>query len=460
MFYVSTGVPVDLEAAASVVLIGPSVEIAETEVARDLADALRTLDRTQASYAFGLRDAMVRAQHGNVNVYSIDPGGLGGLQFFLSNRTAAGQPTSTSGPINSLLRGNLHRDYLRTVAENTGGRAIVDTNDLSGAISQVFSENSAYYIIGYRSTRAESDRRVRRVEVRVNKPDVTAQTRNAYYDPRAQPADLPADPGMRLVNALAGVLPNPDLDLRATVAPFPLAGRKEAGVAVVLGVRQPAPGGAAGGRVQETVELLTRVFSPSGDNRGSTRATAQITMRTGVADEAQFDLLSLVTLAPGRYQFRLAAHSLALDQSGSVYFDVDVPDFRGDLLQLSGLVLAVTPGHLAAPGGALSSVAPFGPTSQRDFAKTDALRAFVQVYAGGKVPAGSIDLNVRLTDESGKVVFRLSEPLAANRFDTNRLVPYLFDVPLARLASGRYLLTAEASLGGRSSKRDVPINVH
>jgi len=464
VIYVSSGVPVDLAEASSIVMIGPGVSMAEHDLAIDLADALRTTDRVQSGYAIGLRDLLVRAQHGNVAVYSIDPGGLGGLQFYLQNRAWASAPSVPTSPganaqLDGLQRASLHRDYLRTVADNSGGRAILDTNDLGNAVAGIFRENSSYYLLGYRSTRETGDRRARRVDVRVNRPGAIARTRNAYYDPRARPVPVAPDPSLVLKNALTGILPHPDLSLRATVAPFAVPGEKTMGVAIVLGVRQPVPRGDPGARVLETVELLTGAFTPAGDPRGSFRQTAQVRMRAGVSETAQFDLLTRIDLPPGRYQLRLAAHSTAIDKSGSIYYDVDVPDFAGAQMQLSGVVLAVTPGPLAAPADALTGLTPLVPTSQREFNRTDALRGFVQIYAGGRLPSGPIGLTARITDEHDQVVHRVSEPFARDRFDPARIARHLFEIPLARLNPGRFLLTVEAAQSGRTVRRDVPFGI-
>src|SRR4029453_2904393 len=117
------------------------------------------------------------------------------------------------------------------------------------------------------------------VDGRVNRPGAAARTRTAYYAPRARPAPVAPDPSLVLKNALTGILPHPDLSLRATVAPFAVPGEKTMGVAIVLGVRQPVPRGDPGARVLETVELLTGAFTPTGDPRGSFRQTAQVRMR-------------------------------------------------------------------------------------------------------------------------------------------------------------------------------------
>ena len=195
IFYVSPGVPVDMQEASSVVLIGPGTSMADHDLALDLVDALRDMERAQSRYAYGMRDALVRAQHGNVNIYSIDPGGLGGLQFFLQNRTSAGAPVEP--PVASMQKASLHREYLRTVANNSGGRAIVDTNDLAGAVAGIFRENSSYYLLGYRSTRGPDDRKVRQVDVQVepagrDRPDPECLLRPACASSGHRARSVPA----------------------------------------------------------------------------------------------------------------------------------------------------------------------------------------------------------------------------------------------------------------------------
>src|SRR4029434_6705330 len=102
---------------------------------------------------------------------------------------------------------------------------------------------------------------------------------------------------------------------------------------------------------------------------------------------------------------------------------------------------------------------PLVPTSQREFNRTDALRGFVQIYAGGRLPPGSIGLTTRITDEHDQVVHRVSEPFARDRFDAARIARHLFEIPLAPLHARRFLLTVEATLGGRVVRRDVPFGI-
>lgn len=75
---------------------------------------------------------------------------------------------------------------LRQLAEGTNGTAIVNTNDIGGALTAISDELSAYYLLGYYSTNAEPDGRYRRIEVRVARPGVEISARRGYWAPTAE----------------------------------------------------------------------------------------------------------------------------------------------------------------------------------------------------------------------------------------------------------------------------------
>ncbi len=449
--YVSTGVPVDPEAAAQAVAIGGRTgSLIERDVATEL------VRNTQETFAAALQETFLRAQHGNVNIYSIDPSGIGGLSFYFESQTGmtGGQPR---GLLGGMELSRLNQQFLQTVSENSGGRAIVNTAKFDAGIEQIFRENSSYYLIGYQSTRPRGDRTIRRVEVKVDRPGIEVRTRSAYFDERRELLPPGATPELRLSNALAGILPDPDIEMRASVAPFAVPGREEAAVAVAVGIHQPAPAGLPDSEVSETLELLTSAFTTTGDPRASLRRTVRLTARAG--EELSYDVLTRLDLAPGRYQLRLAAQSDLLDKSGSVYYDLEIPNFTREPVSLSGVLLSELGGPPSFPAGALKALAPFDPTSRRSFERTDLVRAFFQVYQGGTGRLQPVELSIRIIDERDTVVTRTSASLTADQFATSRAADHGFELPLTRLLPGRHLLTVEATRGGRTVKRDVPFVV-
>ena len=465
VIYVSTGVPVEADSMATIGRIGPRGVPAldtlipggtiEESTSRDMVDALSELleQRPQDVYGATMQDAFIRAQAGNVNIYSIDPAGVTGMQVFLQSRvrnTRLGGPLLT--PLEAMTQARLHRDYLQTVAENSGGRAILATNDLKHGLTQIFEENSAYYLLGYQSTRDAADRTVRRVGVRVGRAGVTARTRNAYYSVRPSSPPPPGGLMKSLADTLGGVLPNPDVTLRGTAAAFAIPGGRAA-LAIAVGVDQQVLGD-AGARIQERLDVLATAFSPDGRVRGSVQNTARVALRAGLPDHADYEVLSRLDLEPGRYQIRLAAHSAMTGKTGSTYLDVEVPEFVRDPMQLSGVVLTVEPAPPAAPTDAAEAFLPVVPTSRRTFRSTDAALGFVRVYQAADRPPTPVTLSVSVTDGTDRVVQTSTEALGPERF-TTRQADCRFNLPLSTLAPGEYLLTVEAAQGARTVRRHV-----
>jgi len=448
--YVSTGVPVDTEAASEAVAIGSGVG---SLLERDLATEL--MRNTRETFTAAVQETFLRAQHSNVNIYALDPSGVGGLNFYFQSQSnpTTGQPRGIRG---GLELSRLNQEFLQTVSENSGGRAIINTNKFDEGITQIFRENSSYYLLGYQSTRPREDRTIRRVQVRVDRPDAEVRTRSAYFNENEPPLPPETAPAIRLNNALAGILPNPAIELQAAAAPFAVPGSRDAALAVVLGVRQPAPI-ADEAEVSETLEVLLSAFTTSGDARGSQRRSVRLTARTG--EPLAYDVLTRMDLPPGRYQLRLAAESALFSKSGSVYYEVDIPDFSREALSLSGLVLSATGSVPSLPAGAFHPLVPLDPTSQRQFSRADQVRAFFQVYQGGSGRLQPIDLSIRITDAGDTVVTRTTESLTPDRFANDRGADYGFELPLSRLQPGRYLFTVEVSRGGRSARRDIPFEV-
>jgi hypothetical protein len=99
------------------------------------------------------------------------------------------------GGIQGMLNtGRARSDTLRVLAENTDGRAIVDTNGLQEGFRKISDELSAYYLLGYSSTNTNLDGRFHRIEVKVDRPKVSAAWRSGPA-PQPPPRLSPRPPG-------------------------------------------------------------------------------------------------------------------------------------------------------------------------------------------------------------------------------------------------------------------------
>jgi VWFA-related protein len=392
-----------------------------------------------------LASALFReARRANANFYAVDPSGLVALE---GEDPGANPPSPEAGP----ARQSRAYDFLYALASETGGLAIVNRNDFAASVNQIFTENALYYLLGYQSTSAMSKREFRKIEVKVNRPDVTVRARTGYYraKPEAPPGAEASSPS--LVKALTDVAPKGDVTMQVSAAPFAVPGRKKASVAFVLAFRQPKQ--PMPGQGTERVDVLVGAYGSEGQHYASQKLEADIVFRPADEDYIRYELLSELPLAPGRYQLRFAAESALQGKSGSVHYDVEVPDFSKGDLALSGVVLSVSPNDAAAPKDRLAKLIPVVPTSRRDFWVSDRTTAFMRVYRN---KAGTTPLvRARILDDGDRVVFEREEALDATRFDSSGAGDYRLELPIDTLPPGPYLLTLEAQGGNTSTRRHV-----
>jgi VWFA-related protein len=428
LVYVGIGVPQSLEDTVTAAAIG----------SEEGTSADRQGSASQTTSALGV--ALRLARSSNVTIYSIDSAGLGGLEGFAMSHPGF------------LTRVEDMRDYMRAIAENTGGRAAVEVNDYRPAVDRLFSENNSYYVIGYRATTSATDTKFRRVEVRVRRPGVTVRARSGYGPAQKDRKDRPASP---LAQALAGVLPDDGIAMQATAAPFADGLKEAASVAIVAGLRHPV----AEDQSVQTIELLTSAFTENGQARGFVKQTARLKLRPDTGGEGQYEILSRIDLKPGRYSLRIAAHDATSGRSGSVFYDLTVPKFSGEPLALSGVVLSAEPALVAAPKDALTAIVATTPTTRRQFEQTDRATALVRVYQRGVKTTVPVSMVVQVVDARGARVHSLTDVIGTGEFERDRSSDYRFTLPLPKLAAGAYLLTFEATAGKNVSRRDVRFTV-
>ncbi len=418
----SGGIPLDLSVMSGRVALGDG-DAWPGQTARLLQEML---------------EGFAAAGRANVNIYTLDPGGL---------RAEAS---------------TLNHDFLKAVSANTGGFATTDTSDIEPALSQVFRENGSYYLLGYQAPDPKAEGRFRRIEVRVNRPGVTVRGRNGYFEPRRARRETGASPSP-LAAAMSGIAPKVEMPMQVSAAPFAITGKREAAVAVVVGIRTPVPPGP--GRLVDNIDVQLNAYDPGGTRRGSAGLKGRVVLRPGSEGEAAYEVISRIDLKPGRYQLRVAAASSLTGKSGSVFYDIDVPDFSKDGLLMSGMILSVDPRVATAPKDGLPNLLPIVPTTDREFGASDRVTAFLRIYQAGNKPLKPVRLVLQIIDGLGAMVFNDTLSFAADRFSPARSADCRIDVPLSLLQKGPHLLSVNAGpvgaaeAGKPSLRREIPFTV-
>ena len=82
---------------------------------------------------------------------------------------------------NRLSALNRSVDGLWTLAQRTGGFALINGNEFASGFQRIVEANSQYYVLGYASSFMRRDRVFRELDVKVTKPGLNVQARRGYY---------------------------------------------------------------------------------------------------------------------------------------------------------------------------------------------------------------------------------------------------------------------------------------
>lgn len=110
------------------------------------------------------------ANRANATFYTIDPRGLVGGPDIDNNIS----PSEWQAHIRKTT------DTLRVIAEQTGGFAVVNSNDFNRGLQRIDNETSDYYVLGYYSTNPDPTKRTRKIEITTTRPGMNLTYRSQY----------------------------------------------------------------------------------------------------------------------------------------------------------------------------------------------------------------------------------------------------------------------------------------
>jgi len=346
--------------------------------------------------------------------------------------------------------------FCKELAANTGGEAVVDTNDPASEVPRLLRENQSYYLLGFEPANPAREGTARRVDVKVDRRDVEVRTRRGY--------DVPAPDAAvraRTLSAAAPTLfasPLPAGGLPMQVAVVPVAGARPATPTVIIALAVDEPG-VAWSRA-EILDVDIRAFAADGHEEHSGRETVRWPARPTGTGDRKGTVFVKVDLPPGHHELRAAVRSVRLNQTASVFADVEVPDFARAPLSLSGVIVHAEADDISVGTETLTGLISTVPTTRRAFAVSDRVTASLTIYQGANGPLSPVTLSTQIVNDHDAVVDTAEESLAVDRFSAaGRRVESSFVLPLDRLLPGAYLLTFEATMGKVSDRRDVQFSI-
>ena len=114
---------------------------------------------SQADLYSQLKEVFIAATRNNTAIYTVDPRGLATNEFDIDENV---------GPRMDADMLTASTNTLRSIAEETDGRAIVGRNDLAKGLQQAMQDSTAYYLIGYTSAQAPIDGKFHQIKVQLS----------------------------------------------------------------------------------------------------------------------------------------------------------------------------------------------------------------------------------------------------------------------------------------------------
>ena len=352
------------------------------------------------------------------------------------------------------------QDTLFSLAGDTGGKALLDYNDLDRGIVNAQQAISDYYILEYYTTNPALDGRFRRVKITVGKPaEAKLEFRQGYYAGKEFGKFNVADKERQLEDALMLDDPITELTIAMEINYFQL-NRAEYFVPLVVKI----PGrelalAKKGGADRTLIDFVGEIKDIYGGNTVSNvRDNVNIKLSDATAAELAHRPIEYdagFTLLPGKYMIKFLARDDDTGRIGTYQTNFTIPNLNREVqkVPISSVVLSgqrvdmkdalydAMKGKDQAKATAANPLIVDGrkliPSVTRVFSKGRELYVYLQAYEQVTTPIPVVAY-VSLYRNQTKAFE--SQPIAVTPAATTKVaaVPLTFNVGLTDLAAGEY----------------------
>jgi hypothetical protein len=169
---------------------------------------------------------------------------------------------------------------------------------------------------------------------------------------------------------------------------------------------------------------------------------------------------------PGHYQLRVGARDAGSGATGSVLYDLDVPDFSKESLSMSGVLLTSASANVIPsvnPDPEFKAVLPGPPSATREFPRNDSIALFTEVYDNQTRTPHRVAIKASVLADDGTVVYTAGDERSSAELQGQKGgYGYTATIDTKALAPGRYVLRVEAQTllaNGPSVKRELEFRI-
>ena len=397
----------------------------------------------QALLDLRLREVFRDVNRNNASIYALDPRGLAVFEYDI-DAVPGGATISFQSDRRAL---QMTQDTLKTMSEQTDGRAIVNRNSLDKGLEAIVRDSNFYYLLGYNSTQAQNDGKFHEIKVRVKRSGVDVRARKGYWA-------LTAEDVKRVTSRTPDVT-KPVMAALATIAPSVQAGkfvrtwigteRGESGKTRVTLTWEPLPAPAGTTRREQAGRVSLQAANAAGQLifRGATPEPAAPAASGSGPQRLTFEV------PPGRLELRLTVQDGSsggtLDQETRT---LDVPDLTSPQAAIS--TPRVFRARTVREFQTLAADAAVPPLASREFSRTERLLIRFDAYAPG---GEQVQPTAVLLNRAGA---KMSDvPITAAQAGGTHQI----NLSLAAVPAGDYLIEIAVKSATGEAKELVPFRV-
>ena len=406
---------------------------------------------TGSDFTATLRRATDYANRSSVVIYSLDARGLATDSSLDAGDGGGFDPT---GVFVSHMSGErtFTQEPLHALAADTGGRALLNSNDLSGGLARALDETSRYYLLAWRpETDAQRASNFSKIKVTIaGRPDLKVQLRRGYLGALPEKSKPTAQPASVETTDVLGVTESSSEELRAAVA---LGYKKTSGANMQLTstaqVSAQSTGDSSGTIV---VNVLGAVFDSNGKAVGSFKQRVEVTRVRANAPLVYTGVNHQVDVPPGLYQVRVIAAERGTNHLTGVMEWIDIPKVKEGAMSISSLFV----GEITEAGGASQ----IGVNASRRFARSSRLRFTTFIYNAATPPQLAVQIKILRGKQA--VLTPAEIVVSTDKLSNFTNIPYTGEFPLSALTPGNYTLELTATDRTRktSAVQQLPVTVY
>lgn len=345
------------------------------------------------------------------------------------------------------------REPLNVLADETGGRLIINSTDLDKDLAQAMSETSNYYLLAWRPDSEIEKSGKAHLDISISgRPDLKVRLRRAYFvseKPSRAKADAGAkpiaNPEVEILGALGSSQPLRTLPVSLSVG---YVRNSESGFTLQTSMQIPREifnFESAGAPQKSEVDVIGAAI----DDRGLIYSFKQVlTVTPRPAGQMPLPVIwnQHLNVRPGLYQLRVAVRERSSGRTGSTMEWIEVPKAASPQLAMSSLFLGERQAEGSIDKASIREPQAIPIEVDRRFSRNSVLRFQTYVYNASRSTGTSdvwIDVRVLRGNQPVLIVSPNKVPPDLSK-ETWRL-PYWSEIALTELRPGSYTLQVSAT---------------